>query len=116
MIPGVGCDLVPFIGHACDLIGVRRDLFADGIERCFCSVLLQDIENLLGRAIPRSVIEGERDDLFAVGVGVVVHQAVIDLFLGDLLDGLARFRARAGYRFAILTRQENVECAILASL
>ena len=116
VIPGVGRDLVPFAGHACDLIGVRGDLFADGVERCFCSVLLQDIEDLLGRAIPRSVVKGERDDLFAVGVGVVVHQAVIDLFLGDLLNGLARFRARAGHRFAILASQENVESAILASL
>ena len=88
MVPRVGCDLVPFIGHACDLIGVRRDLFADGVERCFCSVLLQDIEDLLGRTIPRSIVESERDDFFTVGVGVVVHQTIIDLFLGDLLDGL----------------------------
>ena len=111
MVVGMGADLVPLGRHALDrlhVIGLIGYLLTNGKERRHGVVLLQHVEQLARRG-PRAVVEGQRDDLLAVRVRVVLQIDVVGALLHRLLHGFARYLARARLHLGRLAGHVHVD-------
>ena len=111
MVVGVGADLVTLGCHALDrlhVIGLIGNLLADREERRHGVVLLQHVEQFLGRG-PRAIVEGERDDFLAVRVRVVLQIDVVGALLHGFLHRLARHFAGALLHLGRLTGHVHVD-------
>ena len=100
VVPRVRADLVALVMRALHHVGVIGNLIADGEERCVRVVLLQNIEDLCRRVLPRAVVEGKRNHLVVAGVcGVnlvlLVHRGgrILGHGLAGNLAGLRRAHA-----------------------
>ena len=93
MLVGVAHELVAGVNDLLAEIGVLLDVLAEVEEGRLAAVLLEDAEVLLGIGIGGAVIERERDELFALVVGLDLvnrHDAVLGLLQNIAVSGLSR--------------------------
>ena len=93
MLVGVAHELVAGFDDFLAEIGVLLDVLPEVEEGRLAAVLLEDAEILLGVGIGRAVVERERDELFALVVGLDLvnrDDAVLGLLQDIAVGGLSR--------------------------
>ena len=112
VVPRVRADLVALVVRTFHHVRVVGNLVADGEERCVRVIFLKNIENLFRRALPRAVVEGERDHLVIAGVRGVDLVFLVHCGGRVLGHGLAGNLAGLRRAHAVLAVDVHVQRAV----